>query len=404
MSDKKIALFTNKFPAPVSTFFARDLTALLQRGFAVDVFTTYPIEDKYWNNVPVELRGQIQDKVDIIFVNPLNFTLRNIEPEVRSQIKSILRQSLKFGVPQLLKSLSVTQQALRWSTRFDGRYDYLLSYWGNYAGTYAFLANQLSKHKPPYSFFLHAGVDLYRDQIFLEQKILAAAKVFLVCRFNYEFLRNLYPQSFKTFKDKLVVYRQGIDIANFAVNIDHREPMEVLVIGSLTPPKGFAYAIKALALLVDEFPAIRLVVVGDGPERGRLESLARSLGIEKRVRFTGWLAFDEVKRYLRQSTVLVHPSSDLGDAVPTVLKEAMASGLPTIGADIVGIPEILDQGNVGLLFPPRDHVQLANQMRKLLADKEFREQLAVKARRYAEGKFDLGKNQEFFTQHIEADL
>ena len=109
-------------------------------------------------------------------------------------------------------------------------------------------------------------------------------------------------------------------------------------------------------------------------EMARLKKLAKQLGVEERIEFTGWLPFDEVKKYLEKNTIMIYPSCDLGDAVPTVIKEAMAAGLPVIGANIVGIPEILDYGNAGVLFPPKDIVALADSIRSLLLDRDLRNQ------------------------------
>jgi glycosyltransferase involved in cell wall biosynthesis len=404
--DKKIriALFTNKFPAKVSTFFARDLSILLQYGFNVDVFTTYPIEKRYWVNVPKELRDQIRTETNIIYVNPFYFSYQNIPSEIVQDIQSILSDSLKYGFHQWLKSILVIHQALSWWNQYDGSYDYLLAYWGNYAATYAYLANQLSKSKAPFSFFLRAGTDLYRDQIFLEQKIMRARKIFLPCKFNHEFLRKLYPDTFTSFEDKLVFYFHGPDMENFHFKLYHRPQNIILTIGSLVPRKGFEYAIKALSLLADDFQELHIIMIGDGPEKRRLKRIARSLGLQNRVEFTGWLPFDVVKDYLGKCTLLVHPSIGLGDAVPNVIKEAMASGLPVIGADTVGIPEILDNGRVGLLFPPKDEVALANSIRKLILNPNLREQLSKKARIFVEKKYDMRKNQQSLTSEIESDL
>jgi len=400
----KIALFTNRFPNSVSTFFSRDLFTLIHHGFEVDVFTIYPVEERYWENVPDFFRKEIREKTNIIFVNPFHFRWNTINSEIKLEIQEIFRQSRFYGIPHLIKSMLVVQQAITWKNQFDGRYDYMLSYWGNYASTYAFLANKLSDTKIPYSFFLHAGIDLYREQIYLDKKILYATKVFLVCDFNREFLMKLYPHTFFSFEEKLFIHHLGIDVANFKFNTSHRDQYTILLIGSFTPVKGFEYAIRAISLLYRKFRDLRLVIIGDGTEKSNLKKISKSLRIEDRVQFTGWLPFEKVKQYLDKCTILVHPSSDLGDAVPTVIKEAMASGLPVIGADIVGIPEILDYGNVGLLFPPRDEIALANSISKLLLAPTYRNELALKAREFVEKKFDMWKNQEILCQLIEMDL
>jgi len=404
MAEKRIAFFTNRFPGVINTFFSRDLTTLLHHGFKVDVFTTYPIQDKYWANVPDNLRDKIKTDTNVYYLNPVHVFWKNIPAEIIQDIRVILRQSWNYSYVHFFKSLSVIQQAISWRNKFDGQYDYMLAYWGNYVGTYAYLANRLSKSEVPFSFFLRAGTDLYRDQIFLEQKILYAKTIFLPCIFNRDFLNKLYPLTFCSFEEKLFFHYHGLEINNFKFIIHQRDQNSILVIGSLISQKGFRYAIKAISLLKSEFPELKIIIIGDGPEKRSLMRLANSLGIENQVKFTGWLLFEEVKAYLEKSTILVHPSSDLGDAEPNVIKEAMASGLPVIGADIVGIPEILDYGNVGILFPPKDHVALANSIRKLLNEPGYREEMAQKARKFAEEKYDMRKNGIFLSQQIENDM
>ena len=399
----KLALFTSQFPSKVSTFFARDLYSLISNGFEVDVFPVYPVSNQYWENVPECLREKIIEKSCIKFITPLHFSWKNLNSEVSQSIRTILKQSISIGPSQFLKSLSVIQQAILWANSLDGKYDYMLSYWGNYAGTYAFIANKLIKNKIPFSFFLHAGTDLYRDRIFLEQKISHAKKVFTVCEFNRDYLQKTYPKTFESFEKKIVIHHLGIDTNDITYNILERESNTLLSIGTFYPPKGFSSVIQAISLLGPECN-IKLILIGDGPERRNLMRLVRVLGIEDRVEFTGWLPFDEVKKYLAKCTILVHPSCDLGDAVPTVIKEAMASGLPVIGANIAGIPELLDHGAAGILFPPKDYIALAEAIRKLLNEDELRMSLAKRGRSFAEQKFDMWRNGHLLSLQLSTDL
>lgn len=401
---KRIALFTSQFPGKVSTFFSRDLYILLHYGYEVDVFTVYPVQHQYWKFVPRQLRVKIEKKISIKYINPIHCSWKNINSEILKDIKVILKQSISYGPIQFAKSVVVIQQALIWGSRFDGKYDYMLSYWGNYAATYAFIANKLLKNEIPFSFFLHAGTDLYRDQIFLEQKILQAKKIFTVCEYNREFLQKLYPQSFKSFEANLELYHLGLDFDDIKYEINGRETYTLLTIGSFSKRKGFSLAIKTLTLLTSEFPSLKLIMIGDGPEKSKLKKMARTHGVEKHVEFTGWITFEEVKKYLARCTILIHPSCTLGDAVPTVIKEAMAAGLPVIGSNIAGIPELLDNGNAGVLFPPRDHIELAASIRRLLLEPDIRKFYAMKGRSFAMEKFDMWKNGSQLSAQLKMNL
>jgi colanic acid/amylovoran biosynthesis glycosyltransferase len=398
MSVKKIAVFTSQFPGKVSTFFSRDINMLINNGFNVDIFPIYPVRKNFWQWVPCEYRSNILAKTNIIYVSPIN--VQGNKPSVSADAKNILTKSKKFGISQTIKSLLVIRQAAAWSTFYDGKYDYMLSYWGNYAGTYAFLANKALTHKIPFSFFLHAGTDLYRDQIYLEEKIKYANHVITVCDFNKKFLKNLYPSSYDSFENKLVLYHLGVELEELPSNSENRDPSTLLTIGRMDPQKGFISVVKAMSLLISEFKDLRLVMIGEGPEKKRIIELARNTGVLDRIIFTGHLPFSEVKNYLAKSTILIHPSSDLGDAVPTVIKEAMAAGLPVIGSNLVGIPELLDYGNAGILFAPNDINQLASSIRKLLENPKLRTNYSRMGRNFAEEKFDMVKNSKVLFQQI----
>jgi glycosyltransferase involved in cell wall biosynthesis len=95
---------------------------------------------------------------------------------------------------------------------------------------------------------------------------------------------------------------------------------------------------------------------------------------------------------MSQATILVHPSSKLGDGVPNVIKESMAIGTPVIGSNIAGIPELLRDGELGVLVPPRDVIVLADVIQNLLSNGSLREQYARSAREYAMEHFDLWRN------------
>ena len=80
----------------------------------------------------------------------------------------------------------------------------------------------------------------------------------------------------------------------------------------------------------------------------------------------GWLRPADVKAEMEGATVFVHPSNGLGDAVPTVIKEAMALGVPVVASNTAGIPELLDGGKCGILVPPRNVIALADAVQKLV--------------------------------------
>lgn len=151
-------------------------------------------------------------------------------------------------------------------------------------------------------------------------------------------------------------------------------PIRLLFVGRLVPVKGLAYLIEALALLVDDGLSVHLELVGAGPQRGALESLAAERGIASVVEFSGEIPFgsDLLARY-RMADIFVLPS--LSEGTPRVLWEAMASGVPIVTARVGGIPDLIRHGETGLLVNPHSPGQLAESIRRLIEDKELRQRL-----------------------------
>ena len=180
----------------------------------------------------------------------------------------------------------------------------------------------------------------------------------------------------------------GIDLTRFVVGRE-REPDLVLHVGRLVEKKGTAVLLDALARL----PNARLVIVGDGPERGALERQAAPLG--PRVRFLGNLPPAEVAQWMQRAALLAAPSVTArdGDAegLPTVIVEAAACGLPTVATHHSGIPEAIDDGTSGFLVPERDAEALAARIALLLESGERRAQMGAAARAWAEQRFDLAQ-------------
>ena len=150
--------------------------------------------------------------------------------------------------------------------------------------------------------------------------------------------------------------------------------VRLLTVARLVEKKGVGVALRALASMRDEIPNLRYDVIGDGPLRGELEALAASLGIADRVRFLGAATGGDVQRAMREADVFVLPSMTAknGDeeGTPTVLIEAAYAGLPVLSTRHAGIPEIVADGESGVLVAEGDAASLADGLRTLLAARE----------------------------------
>lgn len=177
--------------------------------------------------------------------------------------------------------------------------------------------------------------------------------------------------------DKLVFIANGVAAARFdprqwppaarlalrqALGVD-REARLLICVGRLDAVKGQATLLRALVQVAAAQPAVLLLLAGDGPERPRLTALAAELGVADRVRLLG--ARDDVPRLLALGELFVLPS--LQEGMPNAVLEAMAAGLPVVGTAVGGVPELVVDGETGVLVPPGDATALADALLALLA-------------------------------------
>jgi glycosyltransferase involved in cell wall biosynthesis len=153
-----------------------------------------------------------------------------------------------------------------------------------------------------------------------------------------------------------------------------------VAVGRLSPDKGFHHALRALALVDGGGSSARLVIVGDGEERRRLEGLARELDIDGRVIFVGAQPHEAVAQYLAAADAFLFPT-ERDEASGLVLLQAMACARPVVASRSGALAEAIgDSGECGILIPPGDVPVLARAMRTLMSDEELRQELGNAAR------------------------
>jgi len=160
-------------------------------------------------------------------------------------------------------------------------------------------------------------------------------------------------------------------------------------VGRLDPVKNQAAILRAVRTILDQRPdldaALRLTVVGDGPQRGALESLAGELGLLRHVEFTG--TRDDTAAILRNLDVFVLPS--VNEGISNTILEAMASGLPVLAARVGGNPELVVHGETGLLYEPDAADGLAAGLQRYLDEPGLRRAHGSAGRRRAQENFSL---------------
>ncbi len=392
----RLAVFTSQFPGLINTFFARDVRALIDAGVDVEVFVLHPLEPGLWSHVPDSLSERVLPRTKVHHVSVPESAMRAVLSARAwthvTAAAAVAASAVAHGPGALAKTLYTMPKAFGWVAEHGHRFDHVLAYWGNYAATCAYLFHRAAGRPIPFSTFLHAGTDLYRSRIYLEQKLTYADNIIVVCSFNRQFLETTYPLRFDEWAPRIYVHHLGLNLVEMKFVDKPRDPSRLVAVGGLHPGKGFDDLIRAAADIVRRGRKLKTVIVGGGPERPALERLARELNVESSVDFTGWQPPGAVAGYIEKAALLVHPSIGLGDAVPTAIKEAMAIGTPVVASEVAGIPELLDDGRCGVLTPPRVPSALAHAITTLLDDPARRSVLARVARTRAETLFDAAEN------------
>lgn len=275
----------------------------------------------------------------------------------------------------------------------QGDFERIHGAWAHFPASVAYLASRLTGRR--FSMAAHAGADLYRTQAFLAHKVRRADFVTACVRGNAEMLRTLAGPG----RGNVVWLYHGTDLARFGAVVRERsaDPM-LLLVGRLSPPKGFDDAILALGQLRSRGLAPRLVVVGDGPERARLEALASEQGVHAQVEFRGALPHAGILPLYAQAWALLAPSKVMAngrrDGIPNVVIEAMAAGVPVVGTRAAGLEEAIEEGVTGMLADPGSPRSLADAIEPLVRDGALSDRLGAQARPRVRDTFDAARNFE----------
>jgi glycosyltransferase involved in cell wall biosynthesis len=205
---------------------------------------------------------------------------------------------------------------------------------------------------------------------------------------DYEVFRVAGP-------DKVSLVYQGLEIESAASAASDRDavrrelgiPGDCKVVGTasrLEPIKGPGYFVEAARLVSEKFPDTKFVMVGEGSLRRKLEEKIKILGLNDNFILTGWR--DDVRRMLAAYDIMVLPS--LNEAVGIVLIEAQAEGVPVIATNVGGIPEIIKDGETGVLVRPANPEDLARAINNLLADDRKRLAMAASGKEWVKGRFE----------------
>ncbi len=175
--------------------------------------------------------------------------------------------------------------------------------------------------------------------------------------------------------DRLALNRTGVPLEQFPF-VKRVAPAngqwQLVQACRLIPKKGLITALQAFALFRQKYPQATYVIAGEGPMRDELKGWVGKLGLEKQVRFTGFLSQAKLYQLYLSSHIFLHPSEMMADlnqeGIPNSMLEAMSTGLPVVATFHGGIPEAVEDGRTGLLVPEKDPRALCAALERVTGD------------------------------------
>ena len=391
----RIAYVSQFYPHLTETFVYREVLALRRLGWEVATFAT-------WSPDRATLSRESQSLVEETgYVFPLRWVRF-----VASHLRYLLRRPGRY-LGTLLFVLTRRGETLRnrgFAFLHFGMAGYLArameqegirhvhAHFSINAATIALVVSRLLGIT--FSFTAHNL--LFTRQILLRDKVREARFVAAISQDTRRWLLDhVHPLDAG---EKVHVVHCGLVPSQFAPpTAPPTNPVpRVLFVAQLAERKGAPVLVEACRILVERGVELRCTIVGDGPERPRLEEAVARHGLGEVVLLRGALPQEEVAPLLDTADIFVLPCviarDGDRDGVPVSLMEAMAKELPVVSTTVSGIPELVEHGVSGLLVPPHDAPSLAGALRRLLEDAALRRRLGAAARRRVESEFDVGES------------
>lgn len=269
---------------------------------------------------------------------------------------------------------------------------HLHAHFGTQATTVARLAFHLTGC--PYSFTAHAKDIFHNDvsPIDLQRKLMDASAVITVSDYNLDYLREQYGMA----AERVQRIYNGLELNRFSYHPGYERRKHLVAVGRLVEKKGFPVLIDACSILASAGVDFSCEIIGAGPLEQALREQIEHLGLSQIVSLPGPRPQQELIECVRAGAMFVAPCIQAEDGdrdgLPTVLLEAMALGVPAIGTDVTGIPEIIQDEVTGLLVPQNDAQTLSRAILRLLHNPELGQHMARAARRLIETEFNIHHN------------
>ncbi len=385
----RVVYFVSLFPCWSETFIVREITALMALGVDVRIVSLKLPSETLVQSDAKALLGQV------LYPPRAARAARLAAIEVLLHPLHSLADlgQLMFGFIGKPKALAKSVVAWWRTLAMLGavrrlRPDHLHAHWATYPSTAAmFAARRLRR---PFSFTAHAH-DIFLEDHLLAAKLKCAAFSVTISQYNREFLDATVGSALV---QNTRIIHCGVSPSHYDFAPGERQRGFILAVGRLDPIKGFTHLVDACGLMAARGIDFICQIVGEGPLRAELAQRIADLRLQDKVQLLGARPHEDVRRLLNTAAVFVLPSviTPQGDrdGIPVALMEAMACGTPVVSTRVSGIPELVVDGNCGLLAAPGNAIDLAHCIERQLSAPALESFSRVQqARRAVEVEFNV---------------
>jgi glycosyltransferase involved in cell wall biosynthesis len=399
----KIAYLVNQYPKISHSFIRREIQALERQGHEVQRIAMRGWADELKDPEDQRERGitryVLQDGALALGMALLRTAV--VRP---GRFVAALKLAVRIGrradrpLPLHLIYLAEACRIVPWMDQFGARH--LHAHFGTNSAEVAMLARELGG--PAYSFTVHGPEEFDKSEfLWLGEKIKRSAFVVAVSSFGRSQLFR-----WAGYKDwsKVQIVHCGVDPAFYDVPpVAAPAAPRLVCVGRLCEQKGQLLLVSAVAKLVRQGVPIELVLAGDGEMRAEIEALVAQYGIGAQVRITGWINGDQVREEMLAARAMVLPS--FAEGLPVVVMEAMALRRPVLTTYIAGIPELVQDGKTGWLFPAGDVDAIATAMAACVgASAETLQMMGDAAHARVLARHEVNTEAAKLARHIEASV
>lgn len=392
----KVGYVVKRYPRYSETFIVNEILAHEAAGMEVEIFSLLPPEDGHFQ----DSISRVQAPVTYLQAKGLKaadfWSTLDDAGEILPYLWDSLEEARGEDVRYAYQAVVLARE-----TRLRG-IDHLHAHFATASTTVARLAARFARI--PYTMTAHAK-DIFHESVRpedLQRKLQDAAATVTISDYNLEYLQDNYGPAAEGVRR---IYN-GLELEKFPYEEPRRRAPEIVAAGRLVEKKGFADLIEACSLLRDRGVEVRCRIVGFGEQEPELRAAVERLRLGNKLELLGPRPQGDLIESVVSATVFAAPCVVGGDGnrdgLPTVLLEAMALGTPCVSTDVTGIPEVLRDGETGLMVPQHDPAALADAIERLLADPELRVGLAGRARRLVEAEFDVRRNAALLREMFEA--